>query len=122
MTFKLYGTFDDAIIYPSKGSEKRGMEEYNLLSKEHDVNWIVNVKSVTFKKESDSLKGITTLELWNKNTNEITLKTEILIDDKNYGGEMSCDDGTISCLFINGVVYISHDILKSMYSEEKYWR
>ncbi|NND52760.1 MAG: hypothetical protein HKN54_10150 [Flavobacteriaceae bacterium] len=122
LTFKLYGTFDDAIIYPAKGPEKRGLDEFKLLSDQHDVNWIVNVKSVNFRKKSDSLSGVATLELWNKNTNEITLTTEIDIDDKNYGGEMSCDNGTISCLLINGVVYISYDILKSMYSKEKYWR
>jgi hypothetical protein len=122
LTFKLYGTFDDAIIYPAKGPEQRSLEEYNILSNKHDVNWIVDIKSVDFKKDSERLKGVATLELWNKNTNEITLSTEIKIDDKNYGGEMSCDDGKIGCLFINGVVYISHDILKSMYSEEKYWR
>jgi len=122
LTFKLYGTFDDAIIYPAKGPKKRGLEDYKILSEEHDVNWIVDVKSVDFRKDSTRLKGSATLDLWNKNTNEITLSTEIKIDDENYGGEMSCKDGTMSCLFINGVVYISHDILKSMYSKEKYWR
>jgi hypothetical protein len=122
LTFKLYGTFDDAIIYPANGPEKRGLEVYKSLSEQYNVNWIVNLKSLTFKNESGNLNGLALIELWNKNTNEITLTTEIDIDDKNYGGEMSCDDGTISCLFINGVVYISHDILRSMYSKEKYWR
>jgi len=122
LTFKLYGTFEDAVIYPVNGPEKRGLEEYKLLSEEHDVNWIVDVKSVAFKKEFENLSGIVNFELWNKNTNEITLTTKIEIDDNNYGGEMSCDDGTISCLMINGIVYISHDVLKSMFSKEKYWR
>ena len=122
LTFKLYGTFDDAVIYPAKRPEKRGLDNYKSLSDVYDVNWIVDVKSVDFKKESGRLRGIATLDLWNKNTNEITLSTDIEIDDKNYGGEMSCSDGKINCLIINGVVYISNDILKSMYSEEKYWR
>lgn len=122
LTFKLYGTFDDAIIYPAKGPEQRGLEQYNTLSNEHDVNWIVDIRSVDLKKESERLMGTVTLQLWNKNTNEITLTTQIEVDDNNYGGEMSCEDGTIGCLFVNGVVYMSQDILKSMYSDEKYWR
>ncbi len=122
LTFKLYGTFDDAIIYPAEGPEKRDLEAYKQLSEKHDVNWIVDLKSIDFKKESEKLNGIATFQVWNKNANEITLKTKIEIDDKNYGGEMSCEDGTISCLFMNGIVYTSHDILKSMFSEEKYWR
>ena len=122
LTFKLYGTFDDAIIYPAKGPEKRDLEAYKLLSEEYSVNWVVDLKKVEFKKVSEGLKGIAHVELWNKNTNKITLSTEIEIDDNNYGGEMSCDGGKINCLMINGVVYMSEDILKSMYSDEKYWR
>ncbi|MEY8019188.1 hypothetical protein AB8P51_00010 [Muriicola sp. SD30] len=122
LTFKLYGIFDDAIIYPAKGPDKRNLDLYESLSQKHAVNWIVDLKEVEFIKEPDGLQGTAKVVLWNKNTNQITLSTEIEIDDQNYGGEMRCDDGEISCLMINGAVYISHEILKSMYSEEKYWR
>ena len=122
LTFKLYGTFNDAIIYPAKGPEKRDLEVYKKLSEEQGVNWIVDIKSVEYTMESKRLKGIAKLELWNKNTNEITLSTEIKIDDENHGGEMSCEEGTLSCLLLNGSVYISFDILKSMYSKEEYSR
>ena len=122
LTFKLYGTFDDAIIYPLKGPEKRDNDTYEALAKEHGVNWIVNLKRVEFKQESERLKATARLELWNKNSNEITLTTVIEIDDQNYGGEMSCEDGKVSCLMVNGAFYITHDLLKSMYSKEKYWR
>ena len=55
LTFKLYETFDDAVIYPAKGPEKRGLDNYKSLSDVYDVNWIVDVKSVDFKKESGRL-------------------------------------------------------------------
>lgn len=121
MTFKLYGVFDDAIIFPVRMGE-RSKSDYKLLAENYEVNWIVNLRKVEILTEADSLRGIVNVELWNKNTNEITLSTSIELDDKNYGGEMSCDDGTINCIMINGSVYITHNLLKNMFSNEKYWR
>jgi len=121
MTFKLYGEFDDAIIYPIR-MEKRTKEDYIKLAEQYDINWVLNLKKVEVINYADSLKGIATVELWNRNTNKITLSTEIEIDDRNYYGEMSCDERTINCIMVNGSVYITHQIMKSMFSKKRYWR
>jgi len=120
MTFKLYGVFDDAIIFPLRRGT--GSLDYKTLADEYDINWIVNIKKVKVLNESDSLRAIASIELWNQNANEVTLSTDIEIDDKNYYGEMSCQQRTINCIMINGSVYITHQIMKSMFSKKKYWR
>ena len=121
LTFKLYGIFDDAVIYPIRTGE-RTKKDYKVIADQYEIDWILNLKKVEVLNESDSLSGIATIELWNRNSNEIALSTDIEIDDNNYYGEMSCDEGTINCIMINGSVYITHQILESMFSKKKYWR
>jgi len=120
MTFKLYGVFEDAIIFPLR----RGTEtvDYKSLAEEYDINWIVNLKKVEILNKSDSLRAVAAIELWNENSDEVTLSTDVEIDDRNYYGEMSCNEGTINCIMINGSVYMTHQIMESMFSKKKYWR
>ncbi|MDP3462334.1 MAG: hypothetical protein Q8S18_06070 [Bacteroidales bacterium] len=120
MIFKLYGVFDDAIIFPLRRGT--GAIDYKTLADEYDINWIVNIRKVKILNEFDGLRAIASIELWNENANEVTLSTDIEIDDKNHAGEMSCQEGTINCIMINGSVYITHQIMKSMFSKKKYWR
>ena len=120
MTYKLYGVFDDAIIFPLRRGA--GAIDYKTLADEYDINWIVNIKKVKIFNEFDGLRAIASIELWNENANEVTLSTDIEIDDKNYAFDMSCKEGTINCIMINGSVYITHQIMKSMFSKKKYWR
>ncbi|MEQ8556053.1 MAG: hypothetical protein RIC06_06265 [Cyclobacteriaceae bacterium] len=120
LTFKLYGVFEDAIIFPLRRATKP--LDYKSLADEHDINWVVNLKRVEILNESDSLRAIASIELWNENSNEVTLSTDVEIDDINYYGEMSCDEGTINCIMVNGSVYMTHHIMRSMFSKKKYWR
>ncbi len=120
ITFKLYGVFEDAIIFPLR--RKIEHVDYQSLANEYNINWVVNLKKVEIFNESDSLRAVASIDLWNANSNKVTLSTDVEIDDNNYHGEMSCDEGTINCIMINGSVYITHQIMENMFSKKKYWR
>ena len=121
LTYKLYGIFDDAIIYPVRKMNEPSAKDYLKMAEEYDVNWIVNLKKIEIREESDGLKGLATFELWNLNTKEITLATQLEIEDTNHGFELSCEEGTISCIMTNGSSYITQEVMKSMFSDDKYW-
>lgn len=121
MTFKLYGVFDNAIIYPIR-AEARTLENFKKIANEYEIDWVVNIKKVDILNELDNLKGIATIELWNRNTNSIVLSTDIQIDAENHFGETSCDEGTINCIMSNGSAYITERVMNSMFSKEEYWK
>ena len=122
LTFKLYGAFDDAIIYPIKGQVNRELQDFQNLASAYKINWIVNIKLVSFESLSDGLSGKVSFELWNQNVGEIVQSETIEIDSRNRGMEMSCDDGELGCLVTNGAIFTASKVLETMYSDKKYWQ
>jgi|GEM_PF-5332653 len=122
LTYKLSGIFDDAITYPIKEETQPTSSDYVAIAKKYNVNWIINLKKIEILSKSDGLQGFVSFELWNLNTNQVILETQLEIEDTNHGFELSCDQGSVSCIMNNGASYITQEVLRSMFSAEKYWR
>ena len=122
LSFRFFEYFPDLLIYPAKESNQSDVKSLHAISEKHNVNWIVNIKKITFAFNDKRYSARVEFQLYNQKTKQILLEKEIDVDDSNPGLEFACEAGTISCVINNSVSQMSSEIMHIMGKDRKYWR
>ncbi len=122
LSYKFFEYFPNLLIYPAKELNQSDLGSLMVISKKHNVNWIVNLEKVEFIVDKERYKAKIKFQLYNQKTNQILLEKDIMVDDSNPGFEFACENGTINCVINNSVSRLSSEIMAVMGKDKKYWR
>ncbi|MBW2938484.1 hypothetical protein KXJ69_10220 [Aureisphaera sp. CAU 1614] len=122
LSYKFFEYYQNLLIFPAKENNDSSLEQLNIISEKYDTNWVVNIPLTEFYFENGVNKGIVKYQLYNKKSKEILIEKELNINDHNFGGEMACLEGTISCVIMNSIWTISLEVYNFMLKNKMYWR
>ena len=122
ISYKVFEYFENLLIYPANEKNNSTVSELKEISKNHNVNWVVNIKKIELYIEDGENKGKIDFQVYNQKINKILLEKQIIVGDKNPGFEFSCKSKTINCVINNSVSEMSTEILNVLGKNKNYWR
>jgi len=121
-SYKLFEYYENHMVYPAHEKNNSTQSELKKIAEKHNMNWVVNIPKVEFKKNENGMSGEIRYQLYNLKFDEIVLDEKLTADDQNPGFEFTCESGTINCVTNNLTSAISYKVLGFLNKNRKYWR